>query len=109
MLIRVVRMVFLPEKVGEFMGVFNESKDKIRGFKGCRHMELLQDFNDPNIFMTYSHWESEEHLNNYRKSELFGQVWPATKRLFAAPPVAFSAQQFPDAQVAAALQKTVGI
>ena len=105
MLIRVVRMVFQAEKVTDFLEVFNDSKDKIRGFEGCRHMELLQDHNDPNIFMTYSHWDSEDHLNNYRKSELFGQVWPATKRLFASPPVAFSAHQFPDAQVAEYLQK----
>ncbi|MBK0402176.1 antibiotic biosynthesis monooxygenase [Adhaeribacter sp. BT258] len=106
MLIRVVRMVFQPEKVTAFLEVFNGSKDQIRGFEGCRHMELLQDFNDPHIFMTYSYWESETHLNNYRKSELFGQVWPATKKLFAAPPVAFSARQFPDALVAETLQKS---
>ena len=104
MLIRVVRMVFQAEKVAEFLAVFNESKDKIRGFEGCRHMELLQDHNDPHIFMTYSYWESETHLNNYRKSELFGQVWPATKRLFAAPPLAFSARQFPDELVAETLK-----
>src|SRR5215204_578083 len=104
MLIRVVRMVFQEEKVTEFLAVFNDSKDKIRGFEGCKHMELLQDHNHPHIFMTYSHWESEEHLNNYRKSELFGQVWPATKKLFAAPPVAFSAHQFPDELVTKGLQ-----
>ncbi len=107
MLIRVVRMVFAAEKVPEFLAVFNDSKDQIRGFAGCRHMELLQDLNDPNIFMTYSHWESEEHLNNYRKSALFGQVWPATKKLFAAPPVAFSAQQFPDALVTQTLGNAI--
>ena len=104
MLIRVVRMVFQEEKVTDFLAVFNDSKEKIRGFEGCKHMELLQDHNLPHIFMTYSYWESEEHLNNYRKSELFGQVWPATKKLFAAPPVAFSAHQFTDEMVTKGLQ-----
>ena len=107
MLIRVVRMVFEAEKVTDFLKVFNDSKDKIRGFEGCNHMELLQDHNHPHIFMTYSYWESEEHLNNYRKSELFGQVWPATKKLFAAPPVAFSAHQFTDILVEQSLQNGI--
>ena len=96
MLIRMVRMVFQPEKVKDFLLVFDKSKDKIRAFEGCRHMELLRDLNDSNIFMTYSFWDSETHLNNYRKSELFGQVWPATKKLFAAPPQAFSVHQITD-------------
>ena len=29
-------------------------------------------------------------LNNYRKSVLFGKVWPETKQLFSAPPEVIS-------------------
>ena len=105
MLIRIVRMTFEPEKVHDFLEVFTNSKDKIRAFEGCKHMELLQDLNFPNIFMTYSYWDSEMHLNNYRKSELFGTVWPATKKLFAAPAQAFSVQQIPDEALPTLLQK----
>jgi heme-degrading monooxygenase HmoA len=99
MLIRMVRMTFQPEKVKDFLQVFNDSKDKIRAFEGCQHMELLQDHSDKNIFMTYSYWDSENALNNYRKSELFGQVWPATKKLFAVPAHAFSVHQISDDQL----------
>jgi len=35
---------------------------------------------------TVSRWDSEKSLNDYRMSELFGEVWPETKRLFAAAP-----------------------
>jgi len=35
-------------------------------------------------------WESEEALNAYRKSELFGSVWPKTKACFANPAEAWS-------------------
>jgi quinol monooxygenase YgiN len=105
MLIRIVRMTFAPEKVKDFLEVFTGSKDRIRAFEGCKHMELLQDLNDPNIFMTYSYWESEIHLNNYRKSELFGMVWPATKKLFAVSAQAFSVQQIPDEALPGLLQK----
>jgi len=90
MLIRIVRMTFKPEKTEEFLEIFRNSKDKIRAFEGCQHVELLQDLHQPNVFSTYSLWDSEEHLNKYRGSELFGQVWPATKTLFADKPEAWS-------------------
>ncbi|MEO1054522.1 MAG: antibiotic biosynthesis monooxygenase family protein [Bacteroidota bacterium] len=94
MLIRVVRMTFQEEEVSTFLDVFNNSKDKIRAFEGCSHLELLQDYNQPNIFMTYSYWQDQESLNQYRQSALFGSVWKQTKALFAAPPVAFSMKKY---------------
>jgi len=90
MLIRIVRMTFAPDKTTEFLEIFRNSKEKIRSFKGCHHVELLQDINRPNVYSTYSLWESEEHLNNYRDSLLFGQVWKATKALFSDKPQAWS-------------------
>lgn len=90
-LIRVVRMTFVPEKVAEFKANFAEASPKIRAFAGCRHLELWQDPDKPEVFMTYSHWESAEALENYRHSELFRQTWKKTKVLFAERPVAFSA------------------
>ena len=46
-----------------------------------------------NVLFTYSHWEDEESLNNYRISETFKEVWPQTKALFAAKPQAFSLEK----------------
>ncbi|MBF9222459.1 putative quinol monooxygenase [Hymenobacter ruricola] len=92
MLIRVVRMTFAPEQVPAFLNLFHATKHRIRQQPGCRHLELWQDAASPNVYCTYSHWEDEAALNGYRKSELFGEVWPATKKLFAAPPVAFSSE-----------------
>ncbi|MEC7753666.1 MULTISPECIES: putative quinol monooxygenase [Roseivirga] len=93
MLIRVVRMTFRPEEVEAFLDLFHATKEKIRHFEGCKHLELLQDFNTPHIFVTYSYWESEEHLNRYRHSALFAEVWKATKSKFADKPVAFSSKK----------------
>ncbi|UPL50090.1 putative quinol monooxygenase [Hymenobacter sublimis] len=90
MLIRIVRMTFTPEAVPEFLQIFRDSEPLIRQMLGCRFLELWQDAEQPNVFCTHSHWDSADALNAYRGSELFGQVWPATKRLFAAAPVAFS-------------------
>lgn len=94
MLIRVVRMTFRPEERISFLEMFDERKQNIRHFPGCSHLELLEDYNDPNIFSTYSYWENEEALNAYRHSELFAEVWAETKSKFAAKPVAFSLKKF---------------
>ena len=93
MIIRIVKMTFAPEHVSTFLDVFESSKERIRGFEGCNHLELLNDINQPNIYFTYSHWDSQEHLNAYRDSELFGDVWPRTKVLFSAKPEAWSVKQ----------------
>lgn len=93
MLIRVVRMTFNPAQVPAFLDLFHGSKDRIRQQPGCRHLELWQDTANPAVYCTYSHWDSADALDAYRKSVLFSEVWPATKLLFAAPPVAFSVIQ----------------
>lgn len=95
MLIRIVRMTFAPEQVPAFLEIFRSSQGQIRQMPGCRFLELWQDAEHAHIYCTHSHWESEEALNNYRRSELFGKVWPATKALFAAPAQAFSVHQVP--------------
>ena len=83
-------MTFEPDKVQEFLAIFNESKLKIRLFPGCSHLELHRDFNDENIYTTFSMWDSQEAINAYRNSELFQSVWPRTKALFSKSPIAFS-------------------
>ena len=90
MLLRIVRLTFRPAQVPAFLTLFEGSKSRIRAQPGCLGMALWRDAADPAVFCTYSRWQSEADLNAYRQSALFGEVWPATKRLLAAPPVAFS-------------------
>lgn len=85
-------MTFEEEKVRDFLNVFAESKNAIRHFPGCRHLELWRDRSRRNIFFTYSFWESETALENYRNSELFKNTWSRTKVLFAAKPEAWSVE-----------------
>ncbi len=92
-LIRVVRMTFRPEEVPVFLENFETHKILIRNFPGCRHLELWQDENQKNIFVTYSHWESEAALNQYRDSQLFKSVWSFTKTLFSEKPQAWSTKK----------------
>ena len=90
MIVRIVRMEFLPEYVASFHQLFDQIKHQIRSFPGCHGLELHADPQNPNVRYTYSIWDSEESLQNYRKSELFGRVWPKTKTLFGAKPIAYS-------------------
>ena len=93
MIKRIVKMSFKPENCEAFKTIFETNWKKIKGFEGCLHVELLQDKNNPEIFFTYSIWESETSLNNYRNSDLFKNVWSATKQLFNQKPEAFSVDQ----------------
>ncbi len=100
MLIRIVRMTFRPDGVEAFLNIFHRSKDKIRAFEGCLHLELLRDLDNPAIFTTYSHWIGPGALASYRQSDLFGTTWAATKALFAEKPLAFSSERLLQVEVA---------
>lgn len=93
MIKRIVKMSFQTDKVEDFKAIFKENWKLIAGFKGCSHVELLQDKIHPNIFFTYSVWENENDLNAYRDSELFEKVWGKTKILFNEKPQAWSVNE----------------
>ena len=90
MIIRIVKMEFQESKVPDFLQNFSDSVDRIKSFSGCSHVKLLQDESDPCVFFTYSHWDSEDHLNAYRNSDFFRTVWSRTRKLFRSAPQAWS-------------------
>ena len=90
MLIRIVKLTFKPENIPSFEQIFDASKNGILDFEGCNMVELYQDINNPCIFFTYSFWNGEQDLENYRNSEFFKSVWENTKNLFADKPEAWS-------------------
>ena len=83
-------MSFHEEKIPDFLENFESVKEKIRNAEGNRFLELYQDKNDKCIFFTYSYWETEADLENYRNSELFDGIWNFTKKLFNDKPEAWS-------------------
>ena len=83
-------MSFAEEHIDTFLENFKQNKTDIRNFEGCRLLELYRDKDNSNIFFTYSYWEAQENLDNYRASELFKTVWAKTKVLFNAKPEAWS-------------------
>ena len=90
MFVRIVKMSFDNDLIHKFLELFESHKNRIRDFEGCEFLELYQDKEKPNIFFTYSYWNSEEDLENYRQSDLFKNVWSETKKLFNDKPLAWS-------------------
>lgn len=90
MFVRIVKMSFQQKFILEFEKMFEDKKEKIKNTKGCMLLELYQDKKNPNIFFTYSYWETEKDLENYRNSDFFKQTWQQTKGYFNAKPEAWS-------------------
>lgn len=90
MIVRIVKLTFKKENIASFEQLFDETKDNIRNFKGCEFLELYQDIECPAIFFTYSYWNSEEDLEEYRKSDFFKKVWAKTKTFFKEKPQAWT-------------------
>ncbi len=90
MFTRIVKMEFESSQVPAFLSNFEVIKEKIRNFPGCEFLELYRDKNDPDIFFTYSKWNDVASLEQYRKSELFKDVWATTKAMFRSKAQAWS-------------------
>ena len=93
MIKRIVKMTFQAEKTADFEAIFKNAKPKILNMEGCKHLELWRSTAQPNVFFTYSFWQSEYHLNEYRSSELFCKTWKVTKALFEDKPAAWSVEE----------------
>lgn len=90
MIVRLVKMTFNAEDVPKFEALFAKYHQQIRNFPGCTALQLLK---DGHTYFTYSLWEKAQDLENYRHSELFQEVWPATKVLFAKAAEAWSTER----------------
>ena len=90
MVFRIVKMEFKADRVNEFDTLFESVRARIEASPGCHGVHLVCGMKNPHVRTTLSWWEGPENLEAYRKSELFAQVWPKTKALFCAPPMAWS-------------------
>jgi len=90
MLVRIVKIGFYKQNVDVFLKHFEDNKTKIRAFNGCTFLALYQAKEDPTVFFTYSYWESDSQLQNYRQSKDFRALWSQLKPLFSMRPEAWS-------------------
>lgn len=83
-------MTFRTDEVKQFLQIFTRSAGLIQSFNGCHGVELMQDTGNEHVYFTLSRWESEDHLNLYRSSELFKTTWVKVKPLFSEKAEAWS-------------------
>lgn len=84
MIIRIVKLTMQQENIETFKSYFPTVSKTIREQDGCNLLQAWQDIHQPTIFFTYSIWNSEEDLNNYRDSAFFIQFWKTVKPWFGA-------------------------
>ena len=89
-MVRIVQLTFKEEYFDDFLTHFETVKDAINAFPGCKGMKLLKNKKRHGVVFTYSEWESEADLENYRNSALFGSIWPKVKQWFDDKPRAWS-------------------
>ncbi|MEX1001746.1 MAG: antibiotic biosynthesis monooxygenase [Crocinitomicaceae bacterium] len=89
---RIVKMTFKADKKDDFQSFFNGIKDQIAAQAGCHEVRLLRDQSDSGIFFTYSVWNDQTALDQYRETDLFAKVWPTVKEWFAEKPEAWSTE-----------------
>jgi len=90
MITRIVKMGFKQEYLKNFEAVFQKNKNSILAFKGCHHVALYKDTQQSNVYFTYSHWDNESVLNEYRHSVFFQETWKNIKPMFNQKPEAWS-------------------
>ncbi|MFN2424519.1 MAG: putative quinol monooxygenase [Cryomorphaceae bacterium] len=90
MIHRFVKLKFARRDIPEIKPLFESIAPKVRGFEGCKYLEILYDVRDSGKVVTYSHWESEAHLETYRNSEVFQSFWSLVKPRFIKPAEAWS-------------------
>ena len=93
MVIRIVKLTIQDKNIRDFEALVKRNFGKIRSQAGCTRLEVLQDKYNPGIFFTYSHWQEEKNLNEYRNSELFNEVWGTAKTYFASKPEAWTTEK----------------
>lgn len=84
MITRIVKLTMQIDNIDTFKSYFDTVCNTIRNQPGCHKLQVWQDINQPNIFFTYSIWDGEQDLNNYRDSPFFGVFWKTVKPWFAA-------------------------
>jgi len=92
MITRLVKLTLKPEFCSTFEQIFVDRHNAIKSQPGCFGVELVKDIKETGVFFTISKWQSEKDLNAYRHSDLFKDIWPTVKPMFADKAEAWSTE-----------------
>ncbi len=70
MITRIIKLHLKPEYVEEFKTYASQVVTDVKAIQGCNMVDILVDKNDHSVWFIYAIWESEYHLNRYRRSKI---------------------------------------
>lgn len=84
MIIEYIRYKVEPGQSDEFIAAYDKAGEQLNSSPHCISYELSECEEEPGQFMLRIEWTStEEHLNGFRKSELFPAFFSNIKRFFS--------------------------
>ncbi|MGY6561897.1 MAG: putative quinol monooxygenase [Luteibaculaceae bacterium] len=92
MIHRWVRLTINPTDKTKFLDILREYHHNVRAFPGCKSLLLSAEPNG-NVVITYSVWDDEASLAEYRRSEMFKAFWLKIKPFFIDKPLAYSTKE----------------
>jgi heme-degrading monooxygenase HmoA len=81
MITRIVKLSFIDAYYLKFEEKFPAIQQIVLSSKGCNKVHLLKS-DQPGIYFTYSIWDDEILLNQYRNSSTFKEIWKEFKLHF---------------------------
>lgn len=90
MILRVVKMNVDEEKRDAFELFMKNLREEKLKLAGCLHFDYFHEKNNKNIFYSYTIWESEKYLKQYKKTDLFIEVVSTLKKLCTEEPKAWT-------------------
>lgn len=93
MLVRIVKLTFKQERIADFLQIYEGHREDIKSSDGFSSIELFKEKSNPRVLFTYSIWEDEAALENYRASAYFRDIWSRPKILFSAKAEAWSLEK----------------
>jgi quinol monooxygenase YgiN len=76
-----VTLRIIKGKSDEFLQAIRSFKEKVKQEEGFRKCTIYQDMTDESTFNVIEEWDTQEHLDNHLKSDLFRVLIGALKVL----------------------------
>ncbi len=89
MITRIVKLSFQNQYCPHFESMFPKIQQIVFSSKGCKEVKLLKSM-EKGLYFTYSHWDTEQSLEDYRQSDVFKKIWSDFKTNFKDAPQAWS-------------------
>ncbi len=94
MITRIVELQIQAHQIDVAKQLLKEVAPKVRSMPGCSRLEIMFGIHKKARVTTYSYWDSEKDLNDYRDSEVFQKFWKSIKPMFSEKARAWSSEHF---------------